>query len=1262
MSSSAAYIVSTVETYVKKFRLYGTKVTFKFNSPPDGVEEIQWLKQGFNELIETMTANTNDDDHLGFTLTSLNFKNREPGYVAFREASKVSAEILWHIFGGIIQSNSEACTSCDTFKVECTKVNVPMGRGRGRVRPGLYNNFEEECSARKGIVVIKNKDSLCLPCSIVVGKAHAEKDKDYELVRKNRRNRQTLGARKLMADAGVTISDEGAGVRELQQFQNFLPRHKIIVYNYGEKGRDVYFEGDVRRPQYKINLLFHNGHYNVITNLTAAFACSYFCETCHVPFDHRGDHRCAVTCYSCKRSPPCVLEGDGIYCGDCNRQFMNRDCFTVHTRNICRTIRKCPDCKKMIMMKQRKTRHVCGETYCRVCKEFMPPNHRCFMKVDYRQPISENYLFIFFDLETRQDEVLDSAAHVHRVNLCISQQYCWKCINSSDSCQNCKDRTRVFREDPVKGFMAYIMEVRKTYKKLCVIAHNGKSFDFQFLLKYVIEETKFTPELITRGTKVILMVIDNVKFIDSLNYMPMALAKLPKAFDLPPEKKKGYFPHLFNTVANQNYVGPIPEKHYYCPDSMFSNRDFLKWHDEQVRSGYVFDFEKEIFEYCLSDVEILAQACIKFRASFLQECNVDPFLEAVTIASACNLVFRRNFLKANTIGIVPKNGYRAVDTQSKIALQWLIWEENQRGGGGARMEHSGRGREIKIEGMRVDGVCDGKIFEFHGCYWHGCPKCFPNGRDEPLEDDPSDTHNARLSRTNAKIMKLSRTHEVVEMWECDFLKLKKKSRAMMNLDSHPMLHSTPLNPRDAFFGGRTGNTKSYAKCAEGETIQYVDVCSLYPWVCKYGKYPVGHPEIYVGNDECKSQGLNVDGLLKCTVLPPRNLYHPVLPARMNMKLMFVLCRTCGEKSMSEECTHNVDERALTGTWTMNEIRVAVEKSYVIIEMYELWVYKMAYFENGEGGLFTDFINKFLKIKQEASGYPGWCQTPEDRSKYVDDYFQHENVKLDAEKITKNEGLRSLAKLMLNSFWGKFGQRENQAKTSIIRQPAELFKMLVSPSIDVNNIQEVNDDVIVVNWQYSEDACEVLQSVNVVLAAFTTAQARLKLYTYLDALGEQVLYYDTDSVIYSHREGQHRVETGDYLGQMTDELSDYGQGSYITEFVSGGPKTYAYKILSTKTGQSETVCKVKGLTLNLRTASMVNFVSLKRMVVVDRGESEPFFVTNDRIRRTKDREVVTVSENKIFKITGAKRKSRVSDDATDDYDTLPYGYNKRIHLE
>ena len=74
-------------------------------------------------------------------------------------------------------------------------------------------------------------------------------------------------------------------------------------------------------------------------------------------------------------------------------------------------------------------------------------------------------------------------------------------------------------------------------------------------------------------------------------------------------------------------------------------------------------------------------------------------------------------------------------------------------------------------------------------------------------------------------------------------------------------------------------------------------------------------------------------------------------------------------------------------------------------------------ETKTGGLFSGYVNGFLKIKQEASGWPDWCVTNDDKSRYISMDHEREGILLDKDKIQKNSGLRSLAKLMLNSFWG-----------------------------------------------------------------------------------------------------------------------------------------------------------------------------------------------------------------------------------------------------
>jgi len=332
------HMIDERETYVAKFRLRGLKTIFKFSKPPSGISELDWIRKGFNQIVEKAKAEASPTDYLGFTLHSLNLKSKEPGYVSIRPASEINSDILWKIFGGIVQSNSDSITSSDTFRVDVTRVNVP--RGKGRVRPQMYNTFDEECKARKGIVLIANKDNLCLARALVVGKAFAKKDPDYELIRKDRRGRQTIKASKLIAKARVEMPEEGAGIPELEKFQSHLKKYKITVYKYGTKGRDVYFSGGLEDAKFNINLLFHNGHFNVITNLTAAFGCIYFCEACHVPYEHKAEHRCANRCTSCHSiSPPCKLEHGGITCRLCSRFFKNERCFIAHQGQICKTIK-----------------------------------------------------------------------------------------------------------------------------------------------------------------------------------------------------------------------------------------------------------------------------------------------------------------------------------------------------------------------------------------------------------------------------------------------------------------------------------------------------------------------------------------------------------------------------------------------------------------------------------------------------------------------------------------------------------------------------------------------------------------------------------------------------------------------------------------------------------------------------------------------------------------------------------------------------------
>jgi len=184
----------------------------------------------------------------------------------------------------------------------------------------------------------------------------------------------------------------------------------------------------------------------------------------------------------------------------------------------------------------------------------------------------------------------------------------------------------------------------------------------------------------------------------------------------------------------------------------------------------------------------------------------------------------------------------------------------------------------------------------------------------------------------------------------------------------------------------------------------------------------------------------------------------------------------------------------------------------------------------------------------------------------------------------------------------------------------------------------------------EDADPVQVNINIFVACFTTCWARLKLYQ--EGLSQlepdQVLYFDTDSIIYSCQEGQKSLPLGDYLGEFTDELED---GDHIVEFASAGPKNYGYR-----TARGKVECKVRGFSLNTRGREQLNFEFLKENAIREVSDplsdprEIPVFNPHKITRDVNTKQLETLTEIKRYKLVFDKR---VVD--TKNYFSYPYGY-------
>jgi hypothetical protein len=186
---------------------------------------------------------------------------------------------------------------------------------------------------------------------------------------------------------------------------------------------------------------------------------------------------------------------------------------------------------------------------------------------------------------------------------------------------------------------------------------------------------------------------------------------------------------------------------------------------------------------------------------------------------------------------------------------------------------------------------------------------------------------------------------------------------------------------------------------------------------------------------------------------------------------------------------------------------------------------------------------------------------------------------------------------------------------MISDPQQLSRLLVTPGIEVTSLLFASDEVVWVSWRYSdEEQVPNLKHTNELLGANVTAGARLRLYHFLDKVQENALYCDTDMIIYVQKKSEPTmIECGDNLGDMQNELlSD----EYIDEFVSGGPKNHAYRVVS-GTGATKTVCKVRGITLNYNASKLVNFDVIRKMVLNGGTRDVVTVNTDKKIRRKRN---------------------------------------------
>lgn len=277
----------------------------------------------------------------------------------------------------------------------------------------------------------------------------------------------------------------------------------------------------------------------------------------------------------------------------------------------------------------------------------------------------------------------------------------------------------------------------------------------------------------------------------------------------------------------------------------------------------------------------------------------------------------------------------------------------------------------------------------------------------------------------------------------------------------------------------------------------------------------------------KPEDITKKGIYKVRVRPYRSLRIPVLPFRVEKRLLFASCNWCAKESIEEnhtqfdlKCTHNITHRDIIGAWTSEELKLALSKGCTIN-----YVYDIAYWKEWTKDNFRDFVANNLKAKIESSGVPAsWSE--EEKQAYKEQVKQKYGFEIDEQKWRKNPGLRQISKLFMSEFfqvkksnfrnlldasWGKFGQKQDHEELKICRTDTEVDELFKTLGLKVKHVELISDSVCLVKYKYRSGYHVENGFSNVALALWVTSMARIKLYKYMDQClerGGELLYCDT----------------------------------------------------------------------------------------------------------------------------------------------------------
>ena len=994
----------------------------------------------------------------------------------------------------------------------------------------------------------------------------------------------------------------------------------------------------------------------------------------------RNCHTCQCVCSTCF-SQTCGYiskvpsSRHNSQCQVCKSNYYSDECERLHAV-ICKPIqmkRKCMKCNR--------AEHgglKCDQSACLMCgakvKFSMKDDHHCFIQ---RQKLKkESTQYWVYDFECCLDENQN-----HIPYLCTA----WP-LYSIEEGNWCSKYTTTLMTGYVNQpmFVFWGLEgVNMFFQFLCepalqgttFFAHNSGRYDSVIVEREMMHQHQMVAQKIQRGTRIMNLYYTelDVTFKDSLCFIPSALRDMPNNFGVE-ELRKGFFPHKLMTVeymkqsSLSNFKVMKPSQDFFPGDFRVgkAGREEKKELDIFLKGFYegdnVWDLKKDAIEYCISDTFLLGQVLRIFRESTMEityniprptdieKLSFDPF-RYITLPSAVMAFYMSQLLPLNRISVIDRSNC-LVRQQFRYWFEWM------------KQKHPSLC--ICTEGVQHARTVDSShIFMFLSCYDNGCCKCTLSSARNIRNKLTFASCRLNMEEKMKDLYKKYPDAQVHTWWEHEFRDIQRTIAYKEWLaDKKEILDDIiPIDPRDAYKGGVSELYKLHVK---GQ-ISMSDFVSQYPTALlgksfsavdgspRVWKLPVGRPFIYLSYSVTKflNEGRHKLGIIKCRVVPPRHLYVPFLGHKVpsmlvknSYEVIYGLCKVCMETRQFTECRHEKNDRSFVGTWTTAELDYALTLGYEILSIVEVWEY-----EGADESLFRNFIIPFMKTKIccKKGGI-----VDSNTNEFTADGAQ---VKAYLEQMTGEAisvddfkdapALRTIAKLVMNAFYGKWGQRSEWPETKAFTESEEdmqcLAELLDNSDVELKTVElvaEAGQVLAVVEFQ--KLACTSKGNIkkNDHIAAYVTAYGRIMLNEVSQKLGRKMIYVDTDSLTHEYSE-ELPYATGFRVGDLELELP------LATNWCGNGRKSYVYEKPS-----GEVICKQKGISLKASHAAEFTPDKMLSMITATKRKHDEYMseypddigMATKKFREDMNRPGIKVPQKmfktKIDKWTGVKKSVEV----------------------